>query len=58
MSMFCSEVFGMTDFYNKTSAELEARKAALQTNGDQPQLPRLEEDVLTMPVRFERWSDP
>uniref|UniRef100_A0A673H391 DRBM domain-containing protein n=1 Tax=Sinocyclocheilus rhinocerous TaxID=307959 RepID=A0A673H391_9TELE len=29
------EVFGMTDFYNKTKAELEARKAALQTNGDQ-----------------------
>ncbi len=48
----------MTDFYNKTRAELDARKAALQTNGDQPQLPRLEEDVLTMPVRFERWSDP
>lgn len=48
----------MTDFYNKTSAELEARKAALQTNGDQPQLPRLEEDVLTMPVRFERRDYP
>uniref|UniRef100_A0A9J7XMM9 Dihydrouridine synthase 2 n=1 Tax=Cyprinus carpio carpio TaxID=630221 RepID=A0A9J7XMM9_CYPCA len=52
------EVFGMTDFYNKTKAELEARKAALQTNGDQSEQPKLEDDVITMPVRFERRDYP
>lgn len=53
--LFCSEVFGLTDFYMKTNAELEARRAALQTNSDQSENPKLEDDVITMPVRFERW---
>uniref|UniRef100_A0A672QHN5 Dihydrouridine synthase 2 n=1 Tax=Sinocyclocheilus grahami TaxID=75366 RepID=A0A672QHN5_SINGR len=52
------EVFGMTDFYNKTKAELEARKAALQTNGDQTEQPTHEDDLITMPVRFERRDYP
>lgn len=52
--LFCSEVFGLTDFYMKTNAQLEVRKAALQTNGDQSENPKLEDDVITMPVRFER----
>ncbi|KAL0154551.1 hypothetical protein M9458_048814, partial [Cirrhinus mrigala] len=51
-------VFGMTDFYNQTTAELEARKAALQTNGDQSEHPKLIDDVITMPVRFERRDYP
>uniref|UniRef100_A0A672QHF8 Dihydrouridine synthase 2 n=1 Tax=Sinocyclocheilus grahami TaxID=75366 RepID=A0A672QHF8_SINGR len=58
MSVLCSEVFGMTDFYNKTKAELEARKAALQTNGDQTEQPTHEDDLITMPVRFERRDYP
>ncbi|XP_059402067.1 tRNA-dihydrouridine(20) synthase [NAD(P)+]-like [Carassius carassius] len=52
------EVFGMTDFYNKTKAELEARRAALQTSCDQSEQPKLEDDVITMPVRFERRDYP
>lgn len=52
------EVFGMTDFYNKTKAELEARRAALQTSCDPSDQPKLEDDVITMPVRFERRDYP
>ncbi|XP_067292922.1 tRNA-dihydrouridine(20) synthase [NAD(P)+]-like [Pseudorasbora parva] len=52
------EVFGLTDFYMKTNADLEARKAARQTNGDQSENPKLEDGFITMPVRFERRDYP
>lgn len=49
-----SEVFGMTEYYNKTTAELEARRSSVQVNTDQPLSPKLEDDIITMPIRFER----
>ncbi|XP_051548360.1 tRNA-dihydrouridine(20) synthase [NAD(P)+]-like isoform X2 [Myxocyprinus asiaticus] len=52
------DVYGMTDFYNKTKAELEARKSVQQANSDQSENPTLEHDVITMPVRFERRDYP
>lgn len=52
------EVFGMTDFYNKTAAELEARRSSLQADSDQALNPKVEDDVITMPIRFERRDYP
>nr|XP_055049054.1 tRNA-dihydrouridine(20) synthase [NAD(P)+]-like [Misgurnus anguillicaudatus] len=52
------EVFGMTDFYNKTAAELEARRSSLQADSDPALNPKLEDDVITMPIRFERRDYP
>lgn len=51
-----SEVFGITDFYNKTAAELEARRSSFQADSDQALNPKLEDDVITMPIRFERFG--
>ncbi|XP_051546331.1 tRNA-dihydrouridine(20) synthase [NAD(P)+]-like [Myxocyprinus asiaticus] len=52
------DVYNMTDFYNKTKVELEARKSAQQSNSDQSENPTLEDDVITMPIRFERRGYP
>ncbi|KAI4872148.1 hypothetical protein NFI96_030995, partial [Prochilodus magdalenae] len=53
------EVFGMTDFYKKAQADLEARKKDLQAHSisllDQP---TLDGDVITMAVKFERREYP
>ncbi|XP_051975634.1 tRNA-dihydrouridine(20) synthase [NAD(P)+]-like [Xyrauchen texanus] len=51
-------VYNMADFYNKTKVELEARKSAHQSNSDQSENPILEDDVITMPIRFERRDYP
>lgn len=50
-----SEVFGMSDFYKKAQAELEARKKALDANSSSlPDQPVLDGDVITMAIKFER----
>ncbi|TRY85926.1 hypothetical protein DNTS_011937, partial [Danionella cerebrum] len=52
------EGFGMKDFYREIKAQLESRKASLQVNGDQPAEPEEVDDVIVMPVRFERREYP
>ncbi|XP_030646122.1 tRNA-dihydrouridine(20) synthase [NAD(P)+]-like [Chanos chanos] len=52
------EVFGMTDYYKKTQAALEERRAALQANHCHSDQPTLEGDIITMAVRFERREYP
>ncbi|XP_001342694.3 tRNA-dihydrouridine(20) synthase [NAD(P)+]-like [Danio rerio] len=52
------EVFGMTELFNKTTAELESRRASLQASEDLSETPELEDDVVIMPVRFERRDYP
>ncbi|XP_062857781.1 tRNA-dihydrouridine(20) synthase [NAD(P)+]-like [Trichomycterus rosablanca] len=52
------EVLGMTDFFKKTDAELQARKKALHTNSDISNQPVLDGDVITMAVKFERREYP
>ncbi|XP_057184836.1 tRNA-dihydrouridine(20) synthase [NAD(P)+]-like [Triplophysa rosa] len=52
------EVFGMPEYYSKTTAELEARRSSLQVNSDQPLSPKLEDDIITMAIRFERRDYP
>ncbi|XP_017555542.1 tRNA-dihydrouridine(20) synthase [NAD(P)+]-like isoform X2 [Pygocentrus nattereri] len=53
------EVFGMTDFYKKAQADLEARKSYLQANSSSlSDQPTLDGDVITMAVKFERREYP
>ncbi|XP_072529760.1 tRNA-dihydrouridine(20) synthase [NAD(P)+]-like [Salminus brasiliensis] len=54
------EVFGMTDFYKQTQADLEARKKDLQgsSSSSLSDKPVLEGDVITMAVKFERREYP
>lgn len=55
MFVTCSEVFGMTDFYKKAEAELEARRKALAASSSSlSNQPVLDGDVITMAVKFER----
>uniref|UniRef100_A0A8B9L6W2 Dihydrouridine synthase 2 n=1 Tax=Astyanax mexicanus TaxID=7994 RepID=A0A8B9L6W2_ASTMX len=58
--VFCSEVFGMTDFYKKAQADLESRKKDLQqsSSSDLFDQPVLDGDVITMAVKFERREYP
>lgn len=50
-----SEVLGLTDFFMKTDAELQARKKALHSNSDISNRPVLDGDLITMVVKFERF---
>ncbi|XP_046715750.1 tRNA-dihydrouridine(20) synthase [NAD(P)+]-like isoform X1 [Silurus meridionalis] len=53
------KVFGMTDFYKKTQAELEARKKALDaTSSSLSDQPVMDGDVITMAIKFERREYP
>ncbi|XP_066523384.1 tRNA-dihydrouridine(20) synthase [NAD(P)+]-like [Hoplias malabaricus] len=53
------EVFGMSDFYKKAQADLEARKRELQTHIiNLSNQPTLDGDVITMAVKFERREYP
>ncbi|KAK1788877.1 hypothetical protein P4O66_015785, partial [Electrophorus voltai] len=52
------EVFGMTDYYQMTQAELEARRWVLQATSSPGHQPAMDGDVITMAVRFERREYP
>uniref|UniRef100_A0A4W4E9G5 DRBM domain-containing protein n=1 Tax=Electrophorus electricus TaxID=8005 RepID=A0A4W4E9G5_ELEEL len=52
------EVFGMTDYYQMTQAELEARRWVLQATSSPGHQPAVDGDVITMAVRFERREYP
>lgn len=56
MKEFClnSEVFEMADFYEETTAVLEAKKTSLETEAQDEDDQMEDPDVIKMAVRFDK----
>ncbi|KAM6973735.1 tRNA-dihydrouridine(20) synthase [NAD(P)+]-like isoform 2-T2 [Aplochiton taeniatus] len=53
-----SDAYGLQELHEKTQAQLQAKREALQANHSHSDHPVLDGDVTTMPVRFERRDYP